>query len=89
MRRHLEDALRAGGSAFQAHQADIPREFARVATNLDYCDGQDFEKARISIDWMSTCLKNFTKNYNLGFCSGSKSYFCPLDPQSDACLQGH
>jgi hypothetical protein len=68
----------------------IPREFARVAANLDdYCDGEDFEKARISIDWMNTCLKNFTKNYNLGFCSRNKSYFCALDPQSDACLQGH
>ncbi|HEY6256326.1 MAG TPA: hypothetical protein VIY51_11095 [Xanthobacteraceae bacterium] len=66
----------------------IPREFARVAANLDeYCDEGDFAKARISIDWMNTCLKNFTKNYNLGFCSRQKSYFCALDPQSDACLQ--
>jgi hypothetical protein len=66
----------------------IPREFDRVSANLDdYCDGGDFEKARISIDWMNTCLKNFTKNYNLGFCSRNKSYFCALDPQSDACLQ--
>jgi hypothetical protein len=68
----------------------VPREFARVAANLDdYCDGADFEKARISIDWMNTCLKNFTRNYDLGFCSRNKSYFCALDPQSDACLQGH
>jgi hypothetical protein len=66
----------------------IPREFARVAANLDdYCDGGVFEKARISIDWMNTCLKNFTRNYNLGFCSRNKSYFCAVDPQSDACLQ--
>jgi hypothetical protein len=66
----------------------IPREFDRVSANLDdYCDGGDFQKARISIDWMNTCLKNFTKNYNLGFCSRSKSYFCALDPQSDACRQ--
>jgi hypothetical protein len=68
----------------------IPREFARVAANLDdSCDGEDFEKARISIDWMNTCFKNFTKNYNLGFCSRNNGYFCALDPQSDACLQGH
>jgi len=66
----------------------IPREFVRVSANLDdYCDGGDFEKARISIDWMNTCLKNFTKNYNLGFCSRNKSYFCAIDPQSDGCLQ--
>jgi hypothetical protein len=67
----------------------IPREFDRVSANLDdYCDGGDFEKARISIDWMNTCLKNFTKNYDLGFCTRSKSYFCAVDPQSDACRQG-
>jgi hypothetical protein len=68
----------------------IPREFERVSASLDdYCDAGDFEKARISIDWMNTCLKNFTKNYNLGFCSRNKSYFCALDPQSHGCLQAH
>jgi hypothetical protein len=68
----------------------IPREFDRVSANLDdYCDGGDLEKARISIDWMNTCLKNFTKNYDLGFCSRNKSYFCAVDPQSEACLQSH
>jgi hypothetical protein len=67
----------------------IPREFARVSANLDdYCDEGDFEKARISIDWMNTCLKNFTKDYDLGFCSRNKAYFCAVDPQSGACLQG-
>jgi hypothetical protein len=66
----------------------VPRELARVASNLDeFCGQQDFEKARISIDWMTTCLKNFTKDYKLGFCSRDKSYFCAIDPQSDACLQ--
>ena len=66
----------------------IPRELDRVSANLDdYCAGGDLEKARISIDWMNTCLKNFTKNYDLGFCSRSKSYFCAVDPQSDGCLQ--
>jgi hypothetical protein len=66
----------------------IPREFDRVSANLDdYCDEGDFEKARISIDWMNTCLRNFTKSYKLGFCSRNKSYFCAVDPQSDGCLQ--
>jgi hypothetical protein len=41
----------------------IPREFARVAANLDeFCGEENFEKARISINWMNTCLKNFTKD---------------------------
>jgi hypothetical protein len=65
----------------------IPREFERVASNLDeFCGEEDFEKARISIDWMDTCLQNFTKDYKLGFCSRSKSYFCAIDPRSDGCL---
>jgi len=65
----------------------IPREFARVAANLDeFCGEENFEKARISIDWMNTCLKNFTKDYKLGFCSRNKNYFCAVFPRSDACL---
>jgi hypothetical protein len=67
----------------------IPREFERVSANLDdYCDGGDFEKARISIDWLNTCLENFTKDYDLGFCTRNKSYFCAVDPQSAGCQQG-
>jgi hypothetical protein len=66
----------------------IPREFSRAASNLDEsCGEENFEKARISIDWMNTCLKNFTKDYKLEFCSRNKSYFCAIDPQSDACPQ--
>jgi len=66
----------------------IPREFARVAANLDeFCGEENFEKARISIDWINTCLKNFTKDYKLGFCSRNKNYFCAVFPQSEGCLQ--
>lgn len=65
----------------------IPREFERVVSKLDeFCGEEEFEKARISIDWMDTCLKNFTKDDKLGFCSRNKSYFCSIDPQSDGCL---
>jgi short-subunit dehydrogenase involved in D-alanine esterification of teichoic acids len=68
---------------------NFPREFARVAANLDeFCGEENFEKARISIDWMNTCLKNFTKDYKLGFCSRNKNYFCAVYPQSEGCLQG-
>lgn len=66
----------------------VPREFTRVASNLDEsCGEEDFEKARISIDWMNMCLTNYTKDYSLGFCSRNKSYFCAIDPRSDGCLQ--
>jgi len=66
----------------------IPREFARVASNLDEACGEgDFDKAWISIEWMNTCLGNFTKDYKLGFCSRNKSYFCAVDARSEGCLQ--
>jgi hypothetical protein len=64
----------------------IPREFARVNATLDdYCEAMEFEKARISITWMETCIKNWRKPYKLGFCTRSKAYFCAIDPTSDAC----
>jgi hypothetical protein len=63
----------------------IPQEFERVASNVDeFCGEEEFEKARISFDWMSACLQNYTKD-NLGVCSRDKGYFCALDPQSDGC----
>jgi hypothetical protein len=66
----------------------VPREFTRVASNLDEsCGEEDFDKARISIDWLNTCLANYNKDYSLGFCTRDKSYFCAIGPRSDACLQ--
>jgi hypothetical protein len=64
----------------------IPKELERVVSNLDqFCGEEEFEKARVSIDWMDSCLKNFDRDSELGFCSRSKSYFCAIDPVSDAC----
>jgi hypothetical protein len=66
----------------------IPREFTRVASNLDEsCGESEFDKAWSSIEWMNICLKNFTKDYLLGFCSRKKSYFCAIDAKSEGCLQ--
>lgn len=66
----------------------VPREFTRVASNLDEsCGEEDFDKARISIDWLNTCLANYTKDYSLGFCTRDKNYFCAINPRSEACLQ--
>ena len=68
----------------------IPQEFERVISKLDeFCGEEEFEKARVSMDWMNTCLQNFTKDYRSEFCSRNKSYFCAIDPQSDGCLQSH
>ena len=65
---------------------EIPREFARVASNLDdYCRDREFKKADISIEWLNTCLRNYDKPYNLGYCTRSKKYFCAIDDASEAC----
>jgi hypothetical protein len=52
-----------------------------AATTHDAASKEEFEKARISIDWMNTCLQNL--NYKTEFCSRNGSYFCAVDPQSD------
>jgi hypothetical protein len=61
----------------------IPREFELVVSKLDeFCGEEEFEKARISIDWMNSCLQKFTKD----FCSRDRGYFCAIDPESEECL---
>jgi hypothetical protein len=45
-----------GGESLK--EQNNPREFARVASDLEeFCGEHDFAKARLSIEWMSTCLK--------------------------------
>jgi len=84
--RISEDLYKQAERLEKRTRSPIPREFARVAANLDeYCEEKEFEKARISIEWMETCIKNYTKPYKLGFCTRSKKYFCAIDPASDAC----
>ena len=76
---------RAEALSKRARQS-VPREFKRVASNLDEsCGEEDFKKAWISIDWMNGCLENFTKDVELGFCSKNEGYSCALSPQTDAC----
>ena len=65
----------------------IPEEFERVTSKLDeFCGEEEFEKARVSIDWMSTCLKTYAEDRN-HFCTRSTSYYCAIDPQSEGCRQ--
>ena len=64
----------------------IPKEFERVASNLDvFCGEEEFDKARVSIDWMNTCLQNFSQDSKLGYCSRNKDYYCSIDPESESC----
>ncbi len=67
----------------------IPREFVRVSADLDdFCGDKNFDKARVSADWMETCLANWRKPYKLGYCSRDKKYSCAVYPDSEAC-KGH
>jgi hypothetical protein len=73
----------------QPTRQGVPREFARVATDLHQsCGKRDFNKAWISIEWMNGCLNNFNKDAELGFCARNEGYSCALSPRSDACPQG-
>ena len=54
----------------QQSRQGVPREFTRVASDLDHsCGAEDFNKAWISIEWLNGCLNNFNKDAELGFCS--------------------
>ncbi len=72
-------------AASRRSKQGVPKEFKSVASNLDEsCGEEDFAKARISIDWMNTCLQNFSKD-TAEFCSRNKSYYCAINPQSEGC----
>ena len=72
----------------QQTKQGVPREFTRVASNLDHsCGAEGFNKAWISIEWMNGCLNNFSKDAELGFCSRNEGYSCALSPRSGACVQ--
>jgi len=73
-------------TASRRSKQGVPKEFKSVASNLDeFCGEEDFTKARVSIDWMSTCLQNFSKEAT-EFCSRNKSYYCAIRPQSEDCV---
>jgi hypothetical protein len=72
----------------QQTKQGVPREFTRVASNLDHsCGAEDFNKAWISIEWMNGCVNNFNKDAELGFCSRNEGYSCAINARSDGCVQ--
>ncbi len=88
--QRVSDALyrRAEALKKKTHKI-IPREFARVASNLDdFCRDKDFQKAQVSIAWMEKCLANWRKPYKLGYCTRDKKYFCAVYPESEGCKGG-
>ncbi len=75
----------AGKRARGMKQA-IPEGFIRVVSKPDeFCGEEEFDKARASIDWMDTCLKDLADNHKTGFCSNSSGLSCAVDPQVKAC----
>jgi hypothetical protein len=65
----------------------VPQEFHRVVSKLDeFCGEEEFEQARIGINWMNLCLENFAGDKKAQFCSTNKSYFCAIDTQASACI---
>jgi hypothetical protein len=65
----------------------IPQEFHRVLSKLDeVCGEEEFEQARISINWMNLCLENFTGDKRAEFCSTNERYFCAIDARASGCL---
>ena len=67
----------------------IPDVFIRVVSKLDeFCGEEEFEKARVNIDWMNTCLQNLPSDPKTAACSNGGDQFCAVDPQSKACTAG-
>jgi hypothetical protein len=76
-----------GQSVYRRMKQSLSREFVRVATDLDrFCGEEEFDKARISINWMNACLQNLSKDSKES-CFRDKAYLCAIDSQSDGCRE--
>ena len=75
-----------GEELYKKRRWQFPAEFRRVASDLDqYCRDKEFKKADIAIDWLNTCLRNYDKQDNQGYCTRDKKYYCAIDIASEAC----
>ena len=67
---------------FRRKSHGIPRQFEQVISQLNQlCGEEEFEKARISIEWMHRCLANIGTE----FCSVDKTDLCAIDPKLEVC----
>jgi hypothetical protein len=75
-----------GEDLYKKRRWQFPAEFRRVASDLDqYCRDKEFKKADIAIDWLNTCLRNYDKQDNQGYCTRGKKYYCAIDVASETC----
>ena len=73
-----------GEELYKKRRWQFPAEFRRVASDLDqYCRDKEFKKADIAIDWLNTCLRNYDKQDNQGYCTRDKKYYCAIDVASE------
>ncbi len=81
-----QDFYKRAGALARRTKQPIPPAFVRVVSKLDeFCGEEEFDKARISIDWMNTCLQSFSSEPKAAACSNSESQLCAVDSQSNAC----
>jgi hypothetical protein len=77
-----------GQAVSRRTKQSLPREFVRVASDLDqFCGEEEFEKARISINWMNACLQILGKESKTESCSRDKAYLCAIDAQAEGCKE--
>ena len=77
-----------GQSVYRRMKLSLSREFVRVASDLDqFCGEEEFDKARISINWMNACLQNLSKDWKTESCSRDKTYLCAINAQSEGCRE--
>lgn len=86
-RLRLNDALCEPVEALEKETCiRIPRGFVRLSSNLDeFCNNKDFNTARVSVEWMETCLANWRKPYKVGYCSRNKKCSCAVYPDPEGC----
>jgi hypothetical protein len=84
--RTSNSLYKRGEELYKKRRWQFPAEFRRVASDLDlYCRDKEFKKADIAMDWLNTCLRNYDKPDNQGYCTRSKKYLCAIDVTSEAC----
>jgi hypothetical protein len=80
---------RDAGSRARRAKKSIPDGFIRVVSRLDeLCGEEEFDKARISIDWMHTCLEDLSKGQKAGVCSSDDNLVCAVATQNTCTSRG-
>jgi hypothetical protein len=78
---------REAGRLSKKTNQDTPKGFVRVISKLsELCGEEEFDKARVSLDWMDACLQDLAGKQQAKLCSSHESLLCTLDPQSKSCL---